>query len=306
MSTDSNDIPAGLVRTLAMGLETDNPATFEENDLVTRRTDVDSLSGEMPVRGTESLVRRDENRDLGPKGEAKPYDRDLLTFNYDAKRQVGMEYVTNEEVIELDGYNEDAIEEALQGAETQANLNVDLLVEDALLGNRDSSRNTVSAGANWSDETNATPIEDFDKAFDETPGADTIVMGRTAYTELSQLPDVLSNAGRARTEGGASESEVESFLLDRYAVRGLENVHIIRKWYDSANEGQDHSKSWIGDTNCWVYHKDAVQLVDPEHRLNPYVDQEKVPRRSSTELIYERRADCQLTTENKVTEITGI
>jgi len=306
MATDSNDIPQGVLASVARGLESTEESFFIANDLVDHRTDVRSLNSEIPVRNTKSVLRREENRNLSARGEAKPYDRDLETVPYRCLRQPGAEFVTNEEVIEFDEYGDlDPVEEAVEGAMAESMLYCDLEIRDALKGNNNTSRTTVSASAAWSDQSNATPISDFDSAFNEARGADTIVMGRSAYQEFSQLPDVYSEISNFDA-GSASRTEVEQWLMQRYSSEGLERVHIVDKFYDENNEGQDHKTKTIADEECFVYHRDAVMAIDPNHELNPDLDQEKTARRSGREVFYEKWFASELTTSDKVVELTGI
>jgi hypothetical protein len=302
MAIDQADFPDGLLKQLLRGLETEQPSEFLTNDLVNLIESPDTLEGTVPIKPSGYTLRRDENRDLAEGAEAKPHDGSLETVAFDAKRQVGYEFIPDGQIIEEDAYNNDAAEDALSGAEAQANLNVDLQIADVLTN----LSTTQSATAAFSDETNADPLTDIEDAFDTVPGATHLVMGRTVYNELSQLPDITARIS-SFDAGGVSEGELENTLINKFGARGLENVHVMEKFYNGAAEGQDYSLSYIMDTEMALYHRDAIHLVRPDHELNPNAESERVVKRSGVEVKYEQRTDCiEAPEDDLAVRFTGI
>jgi len=286
MAINQSSFPDGLLRQLLRGLETDRESEFRSEGLV-NIIEPDTLAGEVPIKPSGYTLRRDENRGLAEGAEAKPHDGTLETVSYDATRMVGYEFVPDGQIIEEDAYNNDAAEDALTGAEAQSNLNVDLEIEDVLTG----LSTTQSATAAFSDQTNAEPLQDISEAFDQVPGADTLVMGRTVFRELSQLPDITARISNFDA-GSVSEGELENLLINRFSAEGLEEVHVIKQKYNSAAEGQPFQVDYVMDESMALYHSDAIHLVTPDHELNPNAESERVVKRSGVEVKYEQRIDA--------------
>lgn len=311
MTTDANTIPSGLVSELLKGLEGAGGGLLE--DVFRTRTDVNQLSGTIPLLDSQDRVRRDENRNLSNQGQAKPFDREMSTISYTCLRQVGAEVVSDANVMEYDGFNEDAIEMGLSGAQREADLYVDLEIESVLTTN--ANWQTQSAAAVYSDETSAEPLKDIDGAYDQVPGANLLVMGSTVFDEMSKLPSITaefnnfeSSAG-TNTSGALDAGQLRNLLLNKYGPKGLEEVRIVegpQAFYNSANEGESLSKSFIFDEEMWLGYDDAVQVVDPRHELNPQTDQERVGGRSGWELYYTRWIDVVSASSDKGCRFTGI
>ena len=258
------------------------------------RRDITDLKGSAPYFPTDGGVGHDRNRDLPEGVEATPTARQIAEVEYDCKRQVGFERIPNATQIRLDSLSIDTLGMHVAAARRQANTNVDIKGELVL---KDETVNTVydaisDGGGAWSDEGVASePYLNIQEILDNHPGLDTFVFGPGVRRALQKNAHTRAEIGRKFNAGMARQDQIEALIRALYPQ--IERVIMVRKRINTAGDGVDPSYRWLFDDFAWIGRQEDLQFFDPNHPLNPYIDQDKNIRAEALELIHSRRIDIK-------------
>lgn len=291
MSVDIQTIPQQTLQIVTEGIVASEVAFADS--ACRKRTDVKTLSGTAPFLSSTATVRRDENRDMAPRSEAKPGDGGMGSVKYNCLAQVGFFELSNEDIINMDAYNINAVTHYVTEARKAANLNVDLKLEGVLESTSLNLEFDVTADGNgaWDDYQNSTPYQDIKAQARKIPGFDTVILGGLTLDILSAHPDTVARLSNY-SGGFADENEVQ-IVLRRLLGGSAPNLRILvfDTFYNVEKEGLGFETGFCFEGGFWLGHGQDLQLFDPVNPLNNRTYNEVVNRNRTLEIGHDRYVD---------------
>lgn len=111
---------------------------------------------------------------------------------------------------------------------------------------------TLSGTSQWSDFTNANPIDAILAALDVmVMRANIIVMGQAVWTKVRQHPKVISAIFGSANGGIATREQVASLLE-------VDALYVGRSWVNSAVKGQTASLARVWGKHCAMIYRDSL------------------------------------------------
>lgn len=296
MGFDLNSVPEQVLRSIALGLVTTEQAVADT--LCTKFTEKTTLSGRVPVLSSKATMARADNVGLGPGEEPKAHGGKLKPSTpYNCLAYVGYDEITDEERNDLSVFSLDYIADRVRQARVDSNMGVDLKLQEILESTSLNTEFDVTSDGNgaWTDKVNSTPLEDMVEAKHTfCPGADTIIYGPAIKRALLAHPDLI--AEYSQFNAGALDIDGLSALIARKT--GITNVQYVEKFYDSANEGQAVSVTYLFDTLFWMGHKRDLVMVDPANAaINNKAEIERVVSRRLHQVQHTRYIDILRNTQ---------
>jgi hypothetical protein len=258
------------------------------DEICTKYTRTTTLSGTLPRYLTKTTLARIQNKDLSPGAEAETHGGEAGSVSYNCLAQVGYDVITDEHKHDIEVYGRDAIEDHLGVAIATSNLNIDDKLREVLEST--SLNGEESVGNAWDDGgSSSTPWEDMrDGIQSKAPGADTIVCG----IDVAQALMSNSNFYAQTSYFNAGTSNLDALAEDLKAnLKGIQNVYLPRKIYDSANRGQNTSVDYLMKSTFWIGHKRNLIMVDPQGEINNKTEISRAARRRSDEIVFTRYVD---------------
>lgn len=250
------------------------------------------LIGKVPYLTSATSLGSTGNGRVGqaPGSDISSHQGALAYADYDCKQYGGRVDLAHASVISLDAFDFDAMGEFLQFAMAQSAVLCDTDLATVLASaslNNTFDCNSVGGGE-WN-TADGTPLTDLDKIRTNgsyAKGADTVIMGVTAWSEFRANPQVI---GRVATSNSTllTDSEAQALL----AGFGYRNIYIYDQALNTADDGLALSISDVFATGVWAGHKSDLIMVSPRHALNGEAQAEKVPGAPRSILTYVEYAD---------------
>lgn len=295
MAFSTAGFPEGLIREMLEGIVEDETA-FADGSVGRRITEKTSMSGRIPIRGTQGGVARGQNRKLGPLEEAKAYNYGVTFVQYNAGAYPGYGLLSDEERNDAEYFfDRDAVELEIRTATREANTGLDRDYGDLLA---DPVVNQpfdvlVDGSGNWGVSTTAMANDLRNLREVIVPKADTIIIGRQAANLMLNNDDLLATPlGGNAYVGGTGAKELLAEWLVRYI--GFTDVQYMERLYNSSDVAVDEGNEtleYIFDFGVWVGYGDDLVLVHPNAPDQDTLEIERVTRKRAHEIQYVRYDD---------------
>lgn len=120
-----------------------------------------------------------------------------------------------------------------------------------------SNKSTLSGTSQWSDYTNANPVDAILAALDVmVMRANIMVIGQAVWTKLRQHPKVLASLyGSASTRGVALRQDLADVLE-------LQQLLVGQSWVNSAKKGQTATLGRVWGKHCALIYRDSLATAE--------------------------------------------
>lgn len=298
---DLGSIPKETLREVTPGIE--QPEDSIADAICQRRTDVTALKGTAPFQAHEMTMRRGLNRDLAPGQEPKSERGGMGEVEYHAKRQVGKAEIYDESEIQAAAFNLDIVEAWTKEARKDANTAVDLKFADVLASatlNQEFDVTNAGNGA-WTDQANATPLQDMVDMSDLVPHADTAVVGRGVVSALRKHPETMGEVINYTGGGVMGPDHIRAAIAKIFDISEDRVWLLTDRLFNDAALGEDYKLGFVASDVFWVGAGYDLQLFDPNHERNRESEVGRVLA-TKTELAYKRFVDIKrVHEENAIT-----
>jgi hypothetical protein len=298
MSFDKNSLPR-VIDTAAgnalMGLREENPNIVDQACTVIERS---ALKGQLQYLDSAETLPRDVPSAM-PGENLKFKDAALSTTNYDMEvyrrgyRFTDEEYEDYSQYIDVLGQHF-----PLLFAEVETGLSLDLLT---LL--QAETNNQAAVNGAWDVET-STPVEDMMLGIRTyVPGADLVIVGANTADDLKVHVDTKEAVSNYAGRGSLGGDEALAAVLRN--VLGVKEVKICRQIYNSANEGQTASASYVFGDWFWAGFKSNLiyaKQKNTDGTTRSWIDEDT----DSTLLSYKRVGDLIRPSTDGGVEFTGV
>lgn len=235
----------------------------------------ETLKSELPDDG--------RGMNVPPGAEIQAGETEFKDYDWNAKKQTGLRWVTVEDENEMEEFDRDAVEEETEKATTQSLFNVERkFVKKATDAN---ANDTVSALGPWDDEgSSSKPYVTIGNAIEDGTvirGTD-LVVAPDVVEALRYHPDTKEQLVGINASGKVSVDVVIEAL--RQAHQEIRNVYTFEVPYDASAAGLPLAYNELFSGGVWLGNADDFLMYWPSIDNNPYVMQSPNARRSGVDI----------------------
>lgn len=280
MATSANGVPAGLVREVFMGLQSNGKEPIAKQ-IVGRTQNVQDGYGSTFLLPSVTTLPKATDMGLPPGAPVEDHDAEMSEFFYRLlmfKQTAKIPFMTEQNWRSASGG--DIVQERLEYCQEVSNLKVDLNLEDKLISPTLNLVQDVTGGGDgnvfngaWNAST-GTPLNDLKHIGRQLiPGARTLVLGGQLADGMCANPQFTAKA----TNFSGSAVSNEFLIATIKAETPFEKVKIIDKFYNENEEGQQESVKFIFPTGCWVgYERDLILFNLGPNNPRPLMEEKVV------------------------------
>jgi hypothetical protein len=133
----------------------------------------------------------------------------------------------------------------------------------ALLVSATYNNSQGAANGVWSLST-STPVLDLQTAYNKTPGADTLILGKTSAQELARHPDIKERSSNYAGNGAVGMTQLKGALGEALEI-DPSRVFVFGNFYNSASPGLTAVTAYLAGDLAWVGHSDGLRKYEQEY-----------------------------------------
>lgn len=280
MATSANGVPAGLVREVFMGLQSNGKAPVA-NEIVGRTQTVNDGHGTTFLLPSVTTLPKAEDKGLPPGSPVQDHDAEMSKFAYTLlmyKQTAKIPFMTEQNWRSASGG--DIVAERLEYCQEVSNLKVDLNLEAILKDTDLNLAQDVTAGGDgnvfngaWN-SSSGTPLNDLKYiGRNLIPGARTITLGGQLADGMCANPQFTAKATNFSGSAVSNEFLVQTIKKET----PFDTVEVIDKFYNVKAEGLEEQVEFIFPTDAWIgYGRDLIKFDLGPNNPRPLMEEKKV------------------------------